>query len=172
MSGHDGADGTWRGARGRVQLPLLDRLCDADPDAAADPPMTSAAALSALRDSVRRDLEALLNARRRWRSWDPRLVHLATSPLGYGLPDFAAGAFNDPARREALRAEVEACIVRFEPRFAHVRVSLAGDAGTMSSTLRLRVEALLHAEPAPEPVLFDTLVDAATTDVTVRAGEA
>lgn len=169
MSGRSGAAGV---ARGRAQLPLLDRLCDADPGSAADPPMSAADAMAALRSSVRQDLETLLNARRRWQSWDPRLTHLAASPVGYGLPDFAAGAFNDPLRREALRAEVEACIVRFEPRFAHVRVTLAGNADPLSTTLRLRIEALLQAEPAPEPVMFETFVDTVTTDVTVRAGEA
>jgi type VI secretion system protein ImpF len=34
--------------------------------------------------------------------------------------------------------------------------------------LRLRIEAVLHAEPAPEPVAFDTLVDAATAEVSLR----
>ncbi len=164
-------DGSWRGARGRAQLPLLDRLTDLDPDASVDRPISAVGALAALRNSVRSDLEALLNARRRWRSWDPRLRELATSPVGYGLPDFAAGAFNDPRRREELRAEIEACILRFEPRFARVSVLLLPGEDKLTSSLRLRIEALLHAEPAPEPIAFDTLVDANTTDVTVTVQE-
>ena len=59
--------------------------------------------MAALRNSVRRDLEALLNARRRWRSWPAHMTQLATSPIGYGIPDFASGAFNDARRREELR---------------------------------------------------------------------
>ena len=92
-----GRGGTGRPARptARVQLPLLDRLIDDAPDQERDPPMSAAEAMAALRNSVRRDLEALLNARRRWRSWPARLTELASSPLGYGIPDFAAGAFND-----------------------------------------------------------------------------
>lgn len=160
-------DDTWHGERGRPQLPLLDRLLDTDPDREVDPPLSAAAALAALRASIRSDLEALLNTRRRWRSWPPTLSELACSPLGWGLPDFAGGAFNDPKRREELRREIEACIRRFEPRFASLSVSLIGPTEQLTATLRLRIEALLHAEPAPEPISFETLVDANTTDVTV-----
>lgn len=167
----DTLDGTWRGERGRAQLPLLDRLTDAEPDREADPPMSAAAALAVLRASVRTDLEALLNTRRRWRSWDPALTQLDQSPIGWGLPDFAGGAFNDPRKREALRRDVELCIRRFEPRFASVTVTLEGPAEELSATLRLRVDALLHAEPAPEPISFRTLLDANTTDFTVFAPE-
>ena len=65
----------------RVQLPLLDRLIDDDPDAQQDPPVSAAEALAVLRHSVRRDIEALLNARRRWRSW-PRLLRGAGGLAG------------------------------------------------------------------------------------------
>ena len=40
----------------------------------------------------------------------------------------------------------------------------------LETTLRLRIEAVLHAEPAPESVTFDTLVDPTTDDVVVRPG--
>ena len=106
----------------RVQLPLLDRLIDDDPDAQQDPPVSAAEALAVLRHSVRRDIEALLNARRRWRSWPSSYEELAVSPVGYGISDFAAGAFNDPAQRERLCLQIEDTIRRFEPRLAQVRV--------------------------------------------------
>ncbi len=153
----------------RAQLPLLDRLIDDDPEEMQDPPMSSVAALEALRLSVRRDLEALLNARRRWRSWPAGLKELAASPVGFGLPDLSSGAMADAKRREEFRAEVEATIRRFEPRLAQVRVSLLGDSTPLDNTLRLRIDGLLHADPAPEPVAFDTVVEPATSDVTVQA---
>ncbi len=165
-------DGSLRGVRARPQLPLLDRLIDAEPGAPADRPLSASAAMAALRSSIRNDLEALLNTRRRWRSWDPALAELKVSPVGFGLPDFAGGAFNDLRRREELRQEVEACIRRFEPRFTSVTVILIDTADRLSATLRLRIEALLYAEPAPEPVTFDTLVDPVTTDFTVLSSEA
>ena len=39
----------------------------------------------------------------------------------------------------------------------------------LEATLRLRIEGLLRTEPAPEPIAFDTLVDAATAEVQVEA---
>jgi len=171
MSDRGGPDGSRIGARGPVRTSVLDRLIDTDPDVKIDPPVSAADTLAALRSRVRADLEALLNARRRWRSWSPQLTELAASPVGYGLPDFASGAFNDPGRREDLRAEVEATIRRFEPRFAQVNVTLTGDPNPLSAMLPLRIDALLHAEPAPEPVVFNTLVDSNTADVLVRVEE-
>ena len=38
----------------------------------------------------------------------------------------------------------------------------------LTGTLRLRIEAMLDADPAPEPVGFDTLLDTARDDVLVR----
>ena len=35
---------------------------------------------------------------------------------------------------------------------------------------RLRIEAVLHAEPAPESVTYDTLVDPMTDNIVVRPG--
>ena len=111
-----------------------------------------------------------MNARRRWRSWPAHLTELATSPIGYGIPDFAAGAFNDAGRREELRLELEETIRRFEPRFLSVRVQLVDTKDRLDTTLRLRIEAVLYAEPAPEAVAFDTLVDPTTDDIVVRPG--
>ena len=67
---------------------------------------------------MRRDLEALLNARRRRLPLPPELGELATSPLGYGVPDPTAGALPRTDRREALVREIEATIRRFEPRLS------------------------------------------------------
>ena len=124
----------------------------------------------ALRNSVRRDLEALLNARRRWRSWPAHMTQLATSPIGYGIPDFASGAFSDAAAARGTAAgdrsddpPVRAAL----PVGARAPVE-AQD--RLETTLRLRIEAVLHAEPAPESVTFDTLVDPMTDDVVVRPG--
>jgi type VI secretion system protein ImpF len=154
----------------RVQSPLLDRLIDDAPDQARDAAISAADTMVALRNSVRRDLEALLNARRRWRSWPAHMTQLATSPIGYGIPDFASGAFSDAQRREELRLEIEATIRRFEPRFLSVRVHLLDTRDRADATLRLRIDAVLHAEPAPESISFDTLVDPTTDDILVRPG--
>jgi type VI secretion system protein ImpF len=158
--------------RQRPQLPLLDRLIDDAPDKERDPPVSLAEAAALMRRSVRRDIEALLNSRRRWRSWPEGYDELAVSPVGYGITDFAAGAFNDPAERDRLRAQIEQTIRRFEPRLAQIHVVLLDGDNTLDPTLRLRIEALLRIEPAPEPITFDTLVDPATAEVQVKPNTA
>jgi type VI secretion system protein ImpF len=171
MNGRFGRDGRGEQVQ-RAQLPLLDRLIDDAPDVERDASISVAEAIALLRRSVRRDIEALLNARRRWRSWPDSYEELALSPVGYGISDFSAGAFNDAAQRDRLRAQIENMIRRFEPRLAQVRVVLLDADNTLEATLRLRIEALLRTEPAPEPIAFDTLVDAATAEVQVKADTA
>lgn len=163
-----GRAGPGRAAAVRVLTPLLDRLIDENPGQERDPPVSAAESMALLRRSVRRDLEALLNTQRRWRTWDRMLTELGTSPVGYGLPDFGSGAFNDPRRREELRLEIEDTIRRFEPRFLSVKVRLEDERERLEATLQLRIDALLQAEPAPEVVTFDTLVDPTTDHVQVR----
>jgi type VI secretion system protein ImpF len=169
MSGSRGpADPAARRLPVRPQLPLFDRLIDDTPERSQVAALSASELMAALQRSVRRDIEALLNARRRWRSWPPGLKELATSPLAYGIPDCTGGVFHGSGEREVLRLEIEDTIRRFEPRFRSVRVTIAADDGKQAATLRLRIEALLHAEPAPEPVGFDMIVDPTTADVVVR----
>ena len=122
----------------------------------------------ALRQAVHRDLEALLNARRPWRSVPSSCAGLRVSPLGYGIPDFTAGAFNETAQREALRLVIEETVRRFEPRLADVAVTVTDEAHALRPTLHLRISARLLVLPAPEPVRFDTALDPATATLTLQ----
>lgn len=169
MSGRGGPSS--RGSAGRVQVPLLDRLIDDAPDQTRDPPQSAAESLMALRQSVRRDLESLLNARRCWKSWPTSLSELKISPIGYGIPDFTSGAYNDASRREELRLDIEQAIRNFEPRFLSVRVMLIESTDRLEATLRLRIDAVLHAEPMPEPITFDMLIDPTSDNIVVRAND-
>lgn len=150
----------------RVHLPLLDRLLEDESGRQGDEPLDAAEMQAVLLDAVRRDLEALLNARRPWRSLPPGCQALQRSIYAYGLTDFAAGAFNDPQRRQRLRTEIADAIARFEPRLS--RVVVDPDADRQDGTLCLRIRGLVHAEPLPEPIAFDTLVHPATATVEVK----
>jgi type VI secretion system protein ImpF len=161
-----------------VVASVLDRLLDdggGDAQGAGRGPGTPAAralparaqSVQALAAAVRRDLEALLNARRPWASLPDRYATLRGSILGYGLPDFAAGAFNALTQREALCREIAATIRRFEPRMTELHVSLA-EPDSIEPVLRIRIKAVLHAEGADTPIGFETFVDATTTDMLVR----
>ena len=151
----------------RVRLPLLDRLMDADPGTLREPVATPAIALETLRAAVRRDLEALLNARRRRWPLPATAPELAASPLGYGIPDATSGAYAQPERREALAEEVERIIRRFEPRLLSVRVTLRDSENELDRTLRLKVDAVLRTDPIPEPISFETVIEAVSHEVRV-----
>jgi type VI secretion system protein ImpF len=159
-----------RDSGARVKLSILDRLLDDAPEMERDRPLSATDALTVLRRAVRRDLEALLNARRRLFSIGRVFPELGVSSLSFGLPDYTAGSMNEGAAREALRREIERCIKLFEPRLVNVTVKLVQRKDEMDTTLQLRIEALLHADPAPEPISFDTIVNAATAEIEVSGG--
>jgi len=120
---------------------------------------------------VRRDMETLLNARRRRVPTPPGLLELAVSPVGYGVPDPTAGAFSEEQRRLAVAREVEATIRRYEPRLMQVKVQLR-DASreAIDRVLRLRIEAVLRTDPVPEQISFETVVRPSTLDISVTEG--
>ncbi|WP_298264403.1 type VI secretion system baseplate subunit TssE [Acidocella sp.] len=159
-----------RDSGARVRLSVLDRLLDDAPEMERDRPLSATDALIVLRRAVRRDLEALLNARRRFASVPAAFPELANSSFGFGLPDFTSGAMSELSAREALRKEIERSIRQFEPRLVQVSVILQQPRDELDTTLHFRIEALLHADPAPEPISFDTVVNAATTDIEVSGG--
>jgi type VI secretion system protein ImpF len=140
---------------------VLDRLLDSNPDLAADPPKGRGQYLREMRDSVRRDIENLLNTRQRCRGWPDGLHELDQSLVNYGIPDFTGTDLSADQHREEFRATVETVLRSYEPRFASVSVTmLPGD--RLDRTLRFRIEALLHADPVPEPIVFDSYVDPAS----------
>jgi len=154
-------------APARVLPSVLDRLLGGS---GGDSSQSRGQQLTELRDAVRRDLEALLNAHRYARSLAPGMPELERSLLQYGVPDFLTINAGAPEVREEFRRAVEECIQRFEPRFKSVSVTLisAGDAD--DRTLRFRVEALMYAEPAPEVVSFDSRLDPSSHSFAVVGG--
>ncbi len=159
-----------RDSGARVKLSVLDRLLDDQPELERDRPLSATEALTVLRRAVRRDLEALLNARRRFAAIPKAFGELNNSSLAFGLPDYTAGAMNEPEARETLRREIERSIRLFEPRLIQVAVFLVPRENELDATLQLRIEALLHADPAPEQISFDTIVNAATAEIEVTGG--
>ncbi|MBX6369880.1 MAG: type VI secretion system baseplate subunit TssE [Rhodospirillales bacterium] len=148
-------------------LSLLDRLIDEHPEASRDPPKSRGQHLRELRDSVRRDLENLLNTRQRCRGWPEGCDELSLSTVNYGIPDLTGADLASAERREEFRATIEEVIRRFEPRFVRVHVSMLDNTEPTDRTLRFRIEALIYADPAPEPLVFDSYLDPASRGVAV-----
>ena len=154
------------------QLPpsLLDRLLDDEPGNQREAVKQRHQVLREMKLSVRRDLENLLNTRWRCVSWPPNLEELETSLVNYGIPDFTGIRFASANTQDELRSILEAVIRRFEPRFSKVRVELITNADSLDRTLRFRIDAMLHAEPVVEPVVFDTMLKTSTGDFEVVGG--
>lgn len=134
-----------------VRLPLLDALFEgegADRD-------TPGSRMRRLKDSVRRDLQDLLNTRERCLGWPAELRELERSVLAYGVPDLTAANLASQERRNAFLQELAAIIRRQDPRFQRVHVQSLENTDPFDRTLRFRIEATLKVETGAETAVFD-----------------
>ena len=147
---------------------VLDRLLNDEPDLQRESSKSRNQILREMKQSVRRDLENLLNTRRRCASWPENLTELDRSLVSYGIPDVTgAGLGSDRSRVEFCRT-IEAVIRACEPRFKSVKVRPLQNADKLDRTLRFRIDALLIADPAPEPVVFDSALEPGTGNFAVK----
>ncbi len=141
------------------RLPLFDRLLQGD---SIETDRNVDSALRELRESVRRDLEILLNTRPALIGNAPEGDELSTSVLSFGMPELQNRNLSTPAQQEVFRRLLEGIIRRFEPRFRELTVELVGRDSTLDRTLRFRMRAVLQADSSSEAVVYDTVVDPAT----------
>jgi type VI secretion system protein ImpF len=136
---------------------LLDRLMGerAQASATGGVPRLS---VEQLKDSIARDLEALLNTR----VAIPEHAFAAypearRSILNYGLADFAGLCLTSSEDRAAICASLKAAIETHEPRLTEVAASLEPDAGNVNR-LHFVITARLQLSPATEPVNFNAVL--------------
>ena len=131
---------------------LLDRLMVEEGAAGA------ALGVEQLKDSVARDLEALLNTRI---ALD--VAHLEgypaarTSILHYGLIDFAGFCLTSSIDRAAICASIEDAIAAHEPRLLDARAVLEPEAGDVNR-LHFAIHARLAVGGLLEPVNFNAVL--------------
>lgn len=150
----------------RVTPSVLDRLIDLDPRSSEEAPKTRSASLRELRDSVRRDLEWLLNTRCHTEALDENLEESPRSVAFYGLPDFTGLAAKNAAEQKKLANAVETALTHFEPRFLDLKVTLE-PLSNVDRQMKFKIEARLDVEPAPEPIAFDTVLELGKGDFSV-----
>jgi type VI secretion system protein ImpF len=142
---------------------LKDRLLDPDSMGTKEGPGYS---LRQIIDSVREDLEELLNTRRSQRVLESQYPELARSIVTYGMVDFASIDTSTPGKQEAIGPIIEKIITLHEPRLRNVRATFV-----KTRALELRVlfhlDAELRLDPAP-PVAFETVVELTTGHATLR----
>jgi type VI secretion system protein ImpF len=122
--------------------------------------------VDAVRTSVLRDLDWLLNTRRTSEPAPAGLTELRQSLYHYGLRDLTSHSADQSESPTRLAREIEELIRIFEPRLTAVRVRVPEDdeaSGGASSHRRMhfRIEATLDLDPEPQDVVFDTVLDVA-----------
>jgi len=146
----------------RLRLSLLELLDNEDPlRRGRGRALTWNENLKDLKESVRKNLQAVLNTRRLEDAVPPEFEHCEDSLLTYGLPDFAGFTVADNDDRERLGAAIGRAIRRFEPRLTGLKVVADnGDPKKREGVIHYRIDAWLRIEPVPEPVTFDTVLEA------------
>lgn len=142
----------------RVTPSVLDRLIDLDPRQSSEPPKSRSATVHELKQSVKRDLEWLLNTRCHLEMLDENLEEVPRSLALYGLPDFTGVSVKSHIEQKRMTEAIENAIRIFEPRFKNLKVTLE-PVDNIDRQLRFRIEATLDIEPTPEPIVFDSVME-------------
>ena len=150
----------------RVRPSVLDRLIDYEPEYSREAAASRVKNLRILKQSVRRDMEWLLNTRATV-GIPPELKEVQSSVAVYGLPDISTFSGRSVADRMKLRRAVEQAIEAFEPRLEGVTVTVDPEPGP-SLALKFRIDGRLRVDPAPEPVSFDTLLQIGSGEFRVK----
>jgi len=153
----------------RVTPSILDRLIDFDPRSSQESPKSRSTSLKELKQSVRRDLEWLLNTRHSVVDIPETLEEVNRSLAVYGLPDLVGLDIDNPNEQSGLIKAIENALAIFDPRFTNPKITLE-PISSVDRVLKFRIEAMLDIEPTPEPVVFDTILKMGSSDFSVNGG--
>jgi type VI secretion system protein ImpF len=145
---------------------ILDRLSQSDSVGSDDPRI----GFRDLLQSVRRDLEWLLNSKRLALGELEQFPEAKSSILSYGLPDFSHFSGASLGDRQLVCGLITETLKRFEPRLApnSIRVEHVVDKEKLGLQARFRIHGLLHVDPIKEPVVFDTEIEMDTGSVQIK----
>lgn len=141
-----------RRAENLVTQSLIDRLCDTD-----DWPVTRQQSMRQYRESVKRDVEYLLNTR------CPPIEDLALYPkaagsvVNFGLPDLSSYS-ESSTDQNALLAAMLQTLRRFEPRIQNPRVVVTRP-DMLSRSIRFHIEGRIRFDTTVENIEFDTVLE-------------
>ncbi|WP_442678501.1 type VI secretion system baseplate subunit TssE [Sphingomonas sp. ASY06-1R] len=112
-----------------------------------------------LRASLCRDLEAMLNSRRRLLSWPSELEELDRSLLNYGLDDLVNETLTADEFRTRFIEDVERLLRRLEPRIGRFEVNLLPNKDELDRTLRIRISGVVTLDGERQELMFDSHLD-------------
>jgi type VI secretion system protein ImpF len=149
---------------------ILDRLVDHEPETRREAARSRSQVIRELKVSVREDLEHLLNTRVRCVPWPPALKELKQSLVNYGIPDLTGASLGTSKEREDFCRVIQGVIGQFDRRLKKLSVRLGDQSESLDRAIRFTIDAVLQAEPTPEPIVFDSTLQLATGTFEVKGG--
>jgi type VI secretion system protein ImpF len=148
---------------------ILDRLLDDSPDLASDSILTTVEQIREMQEAMRRDLEALLNTRRRPSAPPAMLEELRDALVSYGVDGIiSASLVTDDAKLRLARA-IERRIALFETRLSDVSVTILKNRTETERALRMRIQATYRLHEGMPPISFESMIDPSTQRFSVEA---
>ena len=132
---------------------LLDRLIDERAD-------IYHFSMNQLIESIRRDLEFLLNTPKPRSKYGEEFRELHSSILNFGIPDVVSITGKDHKVWEKLLMDVERCIAQFEPRLKNVTTRLKSSKLKIHSKIEFEIRGQLIFEPSPD-LIFESFIELA-----------
>lgn len=144
----------------RIRRSVLDRLLAGSGDVPEGLVMTCT--VEQLRDSVARDLEALLNSRASYDFDELQATPNARdSVLTFGVRDFVGRVLSNGEDQRFICASLARAIETHEPRLSNVRVDFnakVNDSSRSTNSLAFTIRAMLIVHPTKESVSFDAVL--------------
>lgn len=152
--------------RGKAEIlvtqSILDRLVDTD-----EWPDTRAESIAMYRDSIKRDLEWLLNTRKPVLPILEEFTLARDSVMNFGLPDLHSFDGSAGHEQNALTAALERAIRTYEPRITNAQVLLSRT-DMLSRNLRFHIEGQILYENMDEEINFDTVLELISGEYEVK----
>ncbi len=123
---------------------ILDRLIDPEAEGTS---WRRGYTVEQMIDSVRRDLEDLLNSHQTVDHLPDDLAEVRNSIVAFGLPDLVSTQSTKALAQARVCSAIEEAITRFEPRLTSVRVIPVSTADPKILKLEFQIQAMLARRP-------------------------
>jgi type VI secretion system protein ImpF len=147
---------------------IIDRLIDPESEGTS---WRRGYSIEQVIDSVRKDLEDLLNSHQPDQHIPDELVEVRKSIVAYGLPDLVSYQADGSDGIRRISEAIETAITMSEPRLSDVRATLIDPKGIKSLKLDFEIQATLRVDPSPE-VAFVTVLKLTTGETTIQRANA
>jgi type VI secretion system protein ImpF len=154
-------------ARDEASPALLPSLLDRLTDTTSQGTFRHGQDLDQVVDSIRRDMEELLNARPPYMDIPDDWPEVKNSLMTFGLPDLISATIATDSDKAELARLVEGIVARFEPRLRNIRAVLMESPGAEHRDVRFHIEAEINVDPAPK-VTFETVLELTTGQAKIQ----